>query len=84
MKLNHLLRQCSQCGGSGYVTMTGVFADTLALLKKQSGEVTAAQLALVARCKATAMSNRLAALERMGFVSSRRYGRLRLFHAGPS
>lgn len=73
-------RTCSHCGGKGVVEFTGVFADTLVLLR-QAGPTTAADLAPVAGCKATAMSNRLAALEKLGLATSRRYGVKRLYQA---
>lgn len=72
---------CGHCRGCGTVEVTGVYADTLALLRKQQDEVSGAELARVAGCKATAMCNRLARLERMGLATSRKYGRERLFKA---
>ena len=72
---------CPHCSGTGKVELTGVYADTLRLLEMQSLEVTGAALARAAKCKATAMNNRLAALERMGLAASRRYGRKRLYMA---
>ncbi len=74
-------RPCPTCGGKGVVVITGVYADTLALLRHAADEVTAATLARADGCKATAMSNRLAALEKMGLAQSRRYGRERLYRA---
>ncbi len=72
-------RPCPRCGGCGSVEFVGIFADTLSLLRHAADEVTAATLARADGCKATAMSNRLAALERMGLAQSRRYGRERLY-----
>lgn len=72
---------CSCCGGTGRLLLTGVYADTLALLRRQPGEVSGAALARQDGCKAPAMNNRLASLERLGLATSRRYGRLRLFRA---
>jgi hypothetical protein len=71
---------CLCCRGTGRVPLTGVYADTLDLLRR-SGEVCGAALARAAGCKPSAMNNRLAALERPGLAVSRRYGRLRLFRA---
>jgi DNA-binding transcriptional ArsR family regulator len=72
---------CPCCKGTGRVEMSGVIADTLALLRRQGGEVTGAALARLDGCKPTAMNNRLAYLERRGLVTSRRYGRVRLYRA---
>lgn len=72
---------CPCCKGTGRVEMNGVIADTLALLRRQDGEVTGAALARADGCKPTAMNNRLAYLERRGLVTSRRYGRERLYRA---
>jgi len=70
---------CPHCSGKGDVELTGVYADTIALLRRQKKEVTGAELAAVVQCKATAMNNRLATLERFGLAVSRRYGRKRLY-----
>lgn len=75
---------CSRCGGKGWIEVTGVYADTLALLRLQEEEVTAPQLAAKDGCNATAMNNRLTALEGYGLAISRRYGRARLFKAAPA
>lgn len=69
---------CPHCRGSGRIPLTGVYADTLELLRA-NGEATGADLARVEGCKATAMNNRLAMLERHGLATSRRYGRQRLY-----
>ena len=70
---------CSHCAGEGWIALTGVYADTLALLRLQEEEVTAAQLAAIdGDCQLTAMINRLNALEGFGKAESRRYGQ-RLF-----
>ena len=72
---------CGHCGGTGHVELTGVYADTLALLRRQKTEVTGADLAVVDGCKDTTMNNRLAMLEHHGLATSRRYGRKRLYKA---
>lgn len=71
--------RCPHCAGKGTIELTGIYAETLTLLRQQRREVSGADLARVAGCKATAMCNRLAALERHGLAVSRRYGRKRLF-----
>ena len=78
--------RCGHCHGKGVVELTGVYADTLRLLRDlatalSDGETTGAELARVAGCKATAMNNRLAILEKHGLASSRRCGRLRVYKA---
>ncbi len=70
---------CPTCHGAGTVVLTGRYADTLALLRRQRGEVCGTALAAVAGCKVPAMCNRLAALERLGLATSRRYGCKRLY-----
>ena len=74
---------CGHCHGTGYIELTGVYAETLKLLRRQKEEITSQDLSVIDGCKATAMNNRLAALESMGFARSRRYGRKRLFVALP-
>lgn len=72
---------CPWCHGTGQCPLTGVYADTLALLRKQKSEITGADLGRLDGCKATAANNRLARLEELGLVMSRRYGRKRLYRA---
>lgn len=72
---------CSHCAGEGWVVLTGVYADTLTLLKKQRKEVSGAELARIAKVNSTAMNNRLCALEGYGFASGRRYGAVRMWKA---
>lgn len=72
---------CSHCSGTGKVQLTGQYAETLVLLRRNKHEISGAALAFKANCEPTAMNNRLAALERMGLAESRRYGRLRLYKA---
>lgn len=76
-----LTTPCGHCKGTGSVPLTGVYADTYALLRRQSAPLTAADLAPAAGCKPTAMNNRLSALERMGLATSTLYGRKRLYQA---
>lgn len=70
---------CPHCKGTGRREVTGIYAKTLELLRRQGGERTGADLARLDGCKAPAMNNRLAGLERYGLVTSRRFGRLRLY-----
>jgi hypothetical protein len=65
---------CTHCGGTGSVELSGVYADTLALVIRKPG-LNGSALAKIARCKATAMNNRLKALERLGVATGKRYGR---------
>ncbi len=73
--------RCPCCRGTGRVQLTGVYADTWHLLHSNPGGISGAALAHAAGCRATAMNNRLAALERHGLATSRRDGRRRLFCA---
>ncbi len=72
---------CPHCQGHGVLPLTGVYADTLALLRGQRGEVTGAEVGRLAGCSNEAACNRLAALEKHGLATSRRYGRKRLYKA---
>lgn len=65
--------------------VTGVYLETLLLLLKVCNVaryVTGAQLARRAGCKATAMNNRLASLERAGLIQSTTFGRERRYTPG--
>lgn len=70
---------CSHCAGEGWIVLTGVYADTLTLLKKQKKELSGVELAGIAKVNPTAMNNRLVALEGYGLATGRRYGRYRLW-----
>jgi Mn-dependent DtxR family transcriptional regulator len=72
---------CPRCRGSGQIPLTGVYAETLALLKRQRREASGADLARLDGCSGPAMCNRLARMEHLGLVVSRRYGHLRLYRA---
>ena len=61
--------------------MTGVYRDTLDLIRTSGEELNGAQWADKAGCNATAMNNRLVRLRELGFVTSRSYGRQKLFKA---
>lgn len=72
---------CGHCRGTGRIELTGIYAETLALLKKQRKPLNGAALAKLAGCKATAMNNRLVALEKHGLAEGILYGRERLWRA---
>lgn len=65
---------CTHCGGTGSIELTGVYAETLALVIRHPGKH-GAVLAAIAKCKPCAMCNRLKRLEALGLVSSKRFGR---------
>lgn len=74
--------QCPCCKGSGRVELVdGVYRETLQKLRALGGEHTAADLGPAMGVPRTAMSNRLAHLERLGLATSRWYGRKRLYKA---
>lgn len=72
---------CSQCAGEGYIELTGVFAETLELLRKQSTELNGVEMARLADCNPTAMNNRLVWLEAHGLAERKRFGRKSLWKA---
>lgn len=69
--------KCPHCQGAGTVELTGVYAETLAILKRHSGHppLNGAALAVIAGCEPTAMNNRLKALEKHGLAIGQRFGR---------
>jgi hypothetical protein len=66
---------CKCCKGEGSIELTGIYAETLFVLSRQTEEVSGAALARVVGCNNTAMCNRLKALEGHGLAVSRPYGR---------
>lgn len=72
---------CSHCSGEGHIELTGVFAETLALLRKQTKTLNGAQLAQIAKVNPTAMNNRLVWLEGHGLAERTRYGSKSLWKA---
>lgn len=72
---------CTRCNGDGAIELTGVFAETLVLLRKQKKEVGTTVLADAAKVKIPAMNNRLAWLESHGLATSRKFGQQRLWTA---
>ncbi len=65
---------CTRCCGTGSIELTGVYAETLALVIRHPG-LNGAALAKKAGCQATAMNNRLKALERLGVAVGKKFGR---------
>jgi predicted transcriptional regulator len=65
---------CTHCQGTGSIELTGVYADTLGLVIRHP-HLNGAELAEKAGCEATAMNNRLKAMERHGVVTGTKYGR---------
>lgn len=61
---------CGTCGGVGHVPLSPVYAATLDILRSIGCPVTSAQMAPHAQCKPTAMNQRLAKLEELGFATS--------------
>ena len=72
---------CGCCRGTGRIPLTGRYAETLALLRKQKREVSGAELARLAGIRGEAMCNRLVPLERHGLATSRRDGVRRMWKA---
>lgn len=72
---------CSHCAGVGHTELTGVFAETLELLRKQRNALNGVELARLAGCNPTAMNNRLVWLEGHGLAERKRYGRSSLWTA---
>lgn len=77
-KLPPIYVACPHCKGEGLREITGVYRETLELLRRHTG-ITGAALAASARCQPTAMNNRLARLEELGLVESTILGRERLY-----
>lgn len=76
--------KCNCCGGTGRIRVTGVYAETLCILRRRchgGGFVVANQDAFRFDCKPTALNNRLAWLERHGFATSSKFGRQRRYVA---
>jgi hypothetical protein len=70
---------CGHCKGCGRIELSGEYLATFERLRSLGTEATGAELGPLMGVQATAMNNRLAALERLGLVASRRHGRMRLF-----
>jgi hypothetical protein len=73
---------CGHCKGTGTIQLTGVYAETLEILKQQKPfALNGADLAKLAGCSGMSMCNRLIALERFGLAASSKYGVSRLWAA---
>lgn len=81
MASDEVVHECPWCKGKGVVAMTGVYAETLKLLKRQRKEINGADLSRIAGVKGPAMNNRLARLGELGYATSRRNGREVLWKA---
>jgi hypothetical protein len=66
---------CAHCAGTGWVRLSPVYRETLALLKIQSAPVNGRQLADQAGCAGEAMCNRLRRLESYGLARGVKQGR---------
>ncbi len=79
MTLPDITRDCPHCNGTGRSLVGTAHAETLAFLRRHQLSTTSANLARLMGIKPTAMNNRLADLEAMGFLTSIRRGRERIF-----
>lgn len=70
---------CPFCKGAACVPLADEYLATLRKLAAMGGERSGAEMGRAMKVKPTAMSNRLAGLERHGLVTSRVSGRRRLF-----
>lgn len=70
---------CPFCRGTGLTPLTTVYRETLAVVRGIKREVTGAELSRTLAAKPTAVNNRLAVLERHGYLTSRVDGRRRLY-----
>jgi len=73
--------KCCYCDGKGETELTGVYAETLRVLREQHTFVVANRDAHLFGCKPTALNNRLAWLEKHGLARSERHRRERRFWA---
>lgn len=77
---------CEHCGGTGHRPLTGVYAETLAGVRRRCSRSRDSYVYAGRDWKwfkapsAMALNNRLSRLEEMGFVFSERYGRQRRFY----
>lgn len=77
-----ILHDCPYCRGSGKVPLNGVYLETLQTMRrlcKRGAFIVANRDAEKFGCKPTALNNRLARLEELGFIVSEKYGRQRRF-----
>lgn len=79
--------RCPTCRGTGEVILSGVYLETLEFVRRwceRHGFVVANRAATEAGCEATALNNRLARLESLGYLTSEQYGRQRRFRIAPA
>ena len=72
--MSKLTLVCPTCKGKGRISFTGVYADTLELLRAQKEPINGAALARLHGVNPTAMNNRLTWLEHHRFAVGFRYG----------
>ena len=79
--------RCPHCSGEGYVRLSGIYLETLKGLRRWCARpgryVVSNRDAWWFCCKATALNNRLAALEKHGLARSEKFGRERRFYPAP-
>lgn len=78
---------CSRCKGTGVVAMNGVHQQTLNFITDNPQlelSVTDWAKLMPGNCKVTAMAMRLSRLEEMGYLTSRTYGKSRMYAARPT
>lgn len=77
---------CQHCGGTGHLPLTGVYAETLAGVRRRCARGKECYVVANRDWKwfqspsATALNNRLDRLEEMGFLFSERFGKQRRFY----
>ena len=81
MGAKQILRDCPHCEGKGTVLLTGVYLDTLAVLKRCREPISGVALAAKMHVKNPAMCNRLRVLAAHGLAASQRFGRVVLWEA---
>ncbi len=77
-----VVHTCPYCKGAGIVTLSSVYLDTLLGVQrwcKGNKWLTAASAATWFGCKPTTLNNRLAILEKHGYLVSEVHGRQRRF-----
>lgn len=74
-------RTCTCCNGAGVVEISGVYLDTLRLLRGQKSPRSGADLARLAGCTGEAMANRLQRLAELDLARYQPAGRRKLWTA---
>lgn len=76
--------ECHCCQGTGTIPLTGYYLETYQtaqlICKKKTDFIVAGRDCERFGCNATALNNRLAALEKHGLLYSERWGRERRFY----